>query len=91
MAARFRAEFEERDRHFDVAAEIWEKLAESEGSPELAAREWQASIWCLIRAGRRITALAAITQTNGARMPPHNRALSDQRGTAGAQAPRGSD
>ena len=56
----FRAELEERDRHFDVAAEIWEKLAESEGSPELAAREWQAAIRCLIRSGRRITALAAI-------------------------------
>jgi hypothetical protein len=51
MAARFRAEFEERDRHFEVASEIWEKLAESEGSPELAAREWQASIWCLHTCG----------------------------------------
>jgi hypothetical protein len=37
-----------------------EKLAESESSPELAAREWQGSIRCLIRAGRRIAALAAI-------------------------------
>ena len=50
----------ESERRFEEAAAAWGALATPERNPDLAARAAQAEIRCLLRAGSREAALAAI-------------------------------
>ena len=54
------AESQEREQHLPEAAVRWADLAKSQRAPALAARAAQGEIRCLVRAGQRQAALAAI-------------------------------
>jgi signal transduction histidine kinase len=59
------AESWERSSRFADAAETWQRLANSARDPDLAARAAQGRIRCLVRAGLRNAALAAILRYFG--------------------------
>lgn len=59
------AESRERSGRLAEAAETWQRLANSERNPDLAARAAQSQIRCLVRAGQRNATLAPIQQHFG--------------------------